>query len=367
MSIKDRIIKKRKELGLNQTELAKRAGLKPPAISQYESGSRNPSYDAIIKLANALNVKVDYLVSGIESENNQSLDPISEIMVKILQNLSAPKKEEVIEFALLATGQKKRLDILSADPKQYARYIFEHYFDKKLPIDVYKLADKVDVKILKGELDGEAEAILLKRNSTIIIDKKLQHEARVKFAIATLIGHLLIPWHTEEIYYYRKSGQSTLLTDNVIEIEAGLFTTSLITPPEELEKDFYIYKTVNASLQELKKLADEKYKVSLNAFCNRLVEYYKDRFAIVISSNNKITKVFSNEILVKDKDSNLDQRSKAFELFKKKGEEEEFREERVPATTWLIDAKENELVYESSVFNPTYNSVLTLITKINKQ
>lgn len=29
MSIKDRIIKKRTELGLNQTELAKRAGLKP--------------------------------------------------------------------------------------------------------------------------------------------------------------------------------------------------------------------------------------------------------------------------------------------------------------------------------------------------
>jgi transcriptional regulator with XRE-family HTH domain len=53
MSVKDRIIQLRKDLGLNQTELAKRAGLKPPAISQYESGVRNPSYDALLKLASA--------------------------------------------------------------------------------------------------------------------------------------------------------------------------------------------------------------------------------------------------------------------------------------------------------------------------
>jgi transcriptional regulator with XRE-family HTH domain len=366
MSVKDRIIKKRKELGLNQTELAKRAGLKPPAISQYESGARNPSYDAIIKLANALSVKVDYLVSGIESENDPSLDPFSEILVRILQNLSASKKEEVIEYALLAAGQNKRLDILSADPKQYARYIFEHYFDKKLPIDVFRLADKMDVKIIKGELNGEAEALLLKRNNTIILDKELQHEARVKFAIATLIGHLIIPWHTKEIYYYRKFGKSTLLTENTEEIEASSFTTNLITPPEELEKDLLKYKSINASLQELKELADEKYKVSLNVLCNRLVEQYKDRFAVIVSSNYKITKPFSSDILIKDKDSDLDVRSKAYELLKHQSEEEEFKEDKVPATTWIVNAKEHELVYESSVFNPKYKSVFTLITRINK-
>lgn len=366
MSVKDRIIKKRKELGLNQTELAKRAGLKPPAISQYESGARNPSYDAIIKLASALNVKVDYLVSGIESENDPSLDPISEILVKILQNLSGPKKAEVIQYAFLAAGHNKRLDILSPDPKQYARYIFEHYFDKKLPIDVFNLADKLGVKIIKGELNGEAEAILLKRNNTIILDNELQHEARIKFAVTTLIGHLIIPWHTEEIYYYRKLGQSTLLTENTEEIEAGSFTTNLITPPEELDKDLLKYKSINARLQELKELADNKYKVSLNALCNRLVEQYNDRFAVIVSSNNKVTKQFSSDIVIKAKESDLDVRSKAFELLQHQSKEEEFKEAKVPARTWIVDAKENELVYESSVFNPKYKSVFTLITRINK-
>lgn len=364
MSIKDRIIKKRTELGLNQTELAKRAGLKPPAISQYESGLRNPSYDAMLKLANALGVKVDYLVSGVENDSEHSLDTMSELLVKIIKSMTTSKKEEVIDYALLSIGQSKQLDILSIDPKQYAKYIFEHFFDKKLPIDVCHLADKLNVKTITGELNGVAEAMLLKRSNTIILDKELQHKARIKFAITTLIGHLIIPWHTDEIYYYRKHGKSTLLTEVTEEMEASTFTTNLITPPEELEKDFFVYKSKNASLIELKKLADEKYNVSLTSLCNRLVEQYKDRFAVIISRDNKIDKPFSSGILLKEKNSDLDERSKASELLKDQNEIEEFKEDKVPATVWIDDAQENELVYESSVFNPDYKSVLTLITRI---
>lgn len=367
MNVKDRIIQKRKELGFNQTELAKKAGLKPPAISQYESGVRNPSYDAMLKLSNALGVKVDYLISGIEDESDFSLDSMSEILVKIFQKLTITKKEEIINYALLSTGQKKHIEILSTDPKQYANYIYEQYFDKKLPIDIYKLATKLNVKIIYGDINEEAEAILLKQNNTIILDIKLKHEARTKFAISTLIGHLIIPWHTDDIYYYRKKGKSTLLTDNTEEMEANSFTTNLITPAEELEKDLSIYKSKKASLTDLKQLADEKYKVSLTSLCNRLVEQYNDTFAVVFSdNNNKITKSFSNSLNVKDTGSDLDKRSMAFELLKHQSKEEEFKEDMVKATTWLADASDIEYVYESSVFNPEYKSVLTLITKINK-
>lgn len=366
MNVKDRIIQKRKELGLNQTELAKRAGLKPPAISQYESGVRNPSYDAMLKLANALGVKVDYLISGIESESDYSLDPMSELLVKIFQNLTISKKEELLNYALLATGQKKKLEILSIDPKQYAKYVYEYYCDKKLPIDVFELANKVNVNIIYGEISKEADALLLKRNNTIILDSTLKHEARVKFAISTLLGHQMIPWHTEEIYYYRKKGKSTLLTENAEEMEANSFTTNLITPSDELEKDFSVYKSKKVSLQELKKLADEKYKVSLTSLCNRLVEHYGDRFAVLFSdSNYKITRSFATNLSVKDANSNLDERSKAFELLNYPSKEEVFKEDRVDASAWIVNALNNEYLYESSVFNPEYKTVLTLITRLN--
>ncbi|MCM3719436.1 helix-turn-helix domain-containing protein [Fictibacillus phosphorivorans] len=365
MDVKERIIQKRKELGLNQTELAKRAGLKPPAISQYESGVRNPSYEAMLKLSNALGVKVDYLISGIETDKDYLLDPMSEVLVKILSKLTVFKKEEIFNYILLTTGQKKHIEALSSDPKQYSKYIYEQYFEKKLPIDVFKLANKLDLKIIFGDINKEAEAILFKRNNTIILDSELKHNARIKFAVTTLIGHLIIPWHTDEIYYYRKKGKSTLLTDNTEEMEANSFTTNLITPPEELEKDLYVFKSKKASLTELKELAEGKYEVSLTSICNRLVEQYNDRFAVVFSDcNNKITKTFSNSIELKDIGSDIDKRSMASELLKRQSDVEEFKEDMVRATTWIENAHDNEYVYESSVFNPEYKSLLTLITRI---
>lgn len=357
---------KRKELGLNQTELAKRAGLTPPSISQYESGARNPSYDAILKLANALGVKADYLISGVEVQSENSLDPMSKLLVKIAKNLTPSKKEEIIDYVLLSTGQNKYIEMYTTDPKQYARYIYEQYFDKTLPVDIFKLAEKMNIKIIRGELTEEADALLLKRNNTIILNNKLQHEARVKFAVSTLIGHLIMPWHTNEIYYYRRPGTSTLLTNNTEEMEANLFTTNLITPSEELEKDLSIYKTEHASLKKLKKLADEKYKVSLTSLCNRLVELYGDRFATITSKDHQITKVFSTNVPIKEKGSDLDTRNKAFELLKSQSETEEFKEGKGDASMWLNNALDNELIYESSVFNPTYNTVYTLITRLNK-
>ncbi len=76
---------------LNQTELAQKTSLQPSAISHFESGSRKPSFDNLIKLADALEVTTDYLldrgafptrtitIAGIEiilelNENLQSID-----------------------------------------------------------------------------------------------------------------------------------------------------------------------------------------------------------------------------------------------------------------------------------------------------
>lgn len=53
-------IKIRKELGLTQTELAKRMGTKQENISRFESGTYNPTLKFLWKMAKALgkNLKV---------------------------------------------------------------------------------------------------------------------------------------------------------------------------------------------------------------------------------------------------------------------------------------------------------------------
>lgn len=48
----------RKELGLTQSELGKRAGISQPNITRFESGNYNPSLEFLIKIAGAMGKKV---------------------------------------------------------------------------------------------------------------------------------------------------------------------------------------------------------------------------------------------------------------------------------------------------------------------
>ena len=54
----------RKELGLTQSELGKRAGISQPNITRFESGNYNPSLEFLVKIAGAMGkkVKVTYCV-----------------------------------------------------------------------------------------------------------------------------------------------------------------------------------------------------------------------------------------------------------------------------------------------------------------
>ena len=48
----------RKELGLTQSELGKRAGISQPNITRFECGNYNPSLEFLVKIAGAMGKKV---------------------------------------------------------------------------------------------------------------------------------------------------------------------------------------------------------------------------------------------------------------------------------------------------------------------
>lgn len=54
---------------LTQKQVADRIGVATSAVSSYESGSRYPSYDVLIKLARLFHVSTDYLL-GIANKRN---------------------------------------------------------------------------------------------------------------------------------------------------------------------------------------------------------------------------------------------------------------------------------------------------------
>jgi transcriptional regulator with XRE-family HTH domain len=62
----ERLRSAREYRGLNQGELAQKAGMQPSAISHFETGTRKPSFDNLRILADALDVTTDYLLGRVD-------------------------------------------------------------------------------------------------------------------------------------------------------------------------------------------------------------------------------------------------------------------------------------------------------------
>jgi transcriptional regulator with XRE-family HTH domain len=109
MSVATRIKNRRIDLGATQTQLAKRARLTPAAISQFESGARKPSFDALSQLAEALRVTTDYLLGKKELGYEDILaDPRVSVMFRGMMELSESDKEAMLEFYEFLKSRKEK-------------------------------------------------------------------------------------------------------------------------------------------------------------------------------------------------------------------------------------------------------------------
>ena len=68
MSFGSRLLEARKKKGLSQGDLADHLGTKGPAIGRYERNEMKPSIDAAAKMADYLDVSLDYLVGKTDIE-----------------------------------------------------------------------------------------------------------------------------------------------------------------------------------------------------------------------------------------------------------------------------------------------------------
>lgn len=94
----DRLKAERGRRGWSQAELADKAGLQPAAISHFETDERTPSFHNLSKLANALNVSIDYLL-GRTAE--QATGPIADKLFRDFRNLSSTDQEMIAQMAEL--------------------------------------------------------------------------------------------------------------------------------------------------------------------------------------------------------------------------------------------------------------------------
>jgi transcriptional regulator with XRE-family HTH domain len=82
MSFGTRIIEIRKEKGMSQDQLAKALGATPTTVGRYERDEVKPSIEMAVKIAEALDVSLDYLTGRSKNDlkDKKMLERFNEIL-----------------------------------------------------------------------------------------------------------------------------------------------------------------------------------------------------------------------------------------------------------------------------------------------
>ncbi len=114
MSFGERLKKVRQEKGLSQSELGKMVDIHYTQIGRYESKGAKPSSEVLSKIANALGVTSDFLISGSNEEQAEAFLNDRELLnqFKRVEQLPESKKsivKELLDSFLLKYDLQKRI------------------------------------------------------------------------------------------------------------------------------------------------------------------------------------------------------------------------------------------------------------------
>lgn len=211
MDLKERILASRINAQLTQEELAKAVGKTRAAVAQWESGLVHPRPNTMEAIAKALNVSLDWLLTGIKADDNQ-LSPqetnypneINSPIVHLPSRQSMPLDVPVMGTAACnaETGAFKLdssvIDYVRRPPglittkDVYALYVEGDSMEPKFisgdlifihPRKPVRIGDPVVVQIVKGESEPfEAMiAVLVKRTGQQILLQKYNPKQIISF------------------------------------------------------------------------------------------------------------------------------------------------------------------------------------------
>ena len=101
MEFSERLKKLRKQAQLTQVDVAEKLGISQPAYASWERGIKKPTQENLVKIAQILNVSVDYLV-GNSDYTEDKLDNIELLFRMNSKGLTEEEKKifknELVEF-----------------------------------------------------------------------------------------------------------------------------------------------------------------------------------------------------------------------------------------------------------------------------
>ena len=101
MEFSERLKNLRKQAQLTQVDVAEKLGISQPAYASWEHGVKKPTQENLVKIAQILNVSVDYLVGNSDNTEDE-LDNIELLFRMNSKGLTEEEKDifrrELIEF-----------------------------------------------------------------------------------------------------------------------------------------------------------------------------------------------------------------------------------------------------------------------------
>jgi transcriptional regulator with XRE-family HTH domain len=104
MTFGERVALHRKQLKMSQHDLAGKVGTSAPIIGRYERDAIKPSIEMAKKIADALDVTVDYLIAG---SANLVMDKKLMKRIEDIEALPAEEKDRVYYFIDMAITHNK--------------------------------------------------------------------------------------------------------------------------------------------------------------------------------------------------------------------------------------------------------------------
>lgn len=108
MEFSERLKYLRKQAQLTQVDVAEKLGISQPAYASWERGIKKPTQENLVKIAQILNVSVDYLV-GNSDENlkEDELDNV-EFLFRMNSNGLTEEDKKIFKKELIDFMEKRR-------------------------------------------------------------------------------------------------------------------------------------------------------------------------------------------------------------------------------------------------------------------
>lgn len=168
----------REEKGLTQKDLAEKLSLTPKAISFYELGSREPSGDALIRMAHILGTTTDYLLgNSIIKEADQKVSRGVRIPVlgRVVAGIPIEAVEEILGYEEITPG-------LAASGEFFALKIRGHSMEPRMmegDVVIVRRQDDVD--------SGDVAIVLVNGDEATVKRVKKQPEGITLIATNTSV------------------------------------------------------------------------------------------------------------------------------------------------------------------------------------